>query len=115
MKYELKMFIVGEVKLFSTNRYVKSLSAKGITYTDGLNQLFIASNQQVKLPGDIFERPVDLMYRWIGMTRIESSGEHAYLSTIKDSTTNEVLSYHVKERMTRQIPCFTYRKIADSR
>ncbi|WP_420800347.1 hypothetical protein [Paenibacillus marchantiae] len=34
---------------------MNSVSTKGITYKDEFKQLFIASNQQGKLPRDIFE------------------------------------------------------------
>ncbi|MEY8739243.1 IS3 family transposase [Bacillales bacterium AN1005] len=68
-----KTFTVGEVKQLSANPYVKSVSTKGITYTDEFKQLFIASNQQGKLPRDIFEA-CGFDVQIIGMTRIKAAG-----------------------------------------
>ncbi|QLG37815.1 MULTISPECIES: hypothetical protein [unclassified Paenibacillus] len=44
---------LSEVEQLSVNLYVKSVSTKGIAYTDEFKQLFIASNQQGKLPREI--------------------------------------------------------------
>jgi hypothetical protein len=38
-----KTFTTGEVVQLATNPYVKSVSTKGITYTDEFKQLFITS------------------------------------------------------------------------
>lgn len=68
-----KTFTANEVKQLSANPYVKSVSTKGITYTDEFKQLFIASNQQGKLPRDIFEA-CGFDVQIIGMTRIKAAG-----------------------------------------
>ncbi|WP_338117269.1 HTH domain-containing protein, partial [Paenibacillus terrae] len=64
-----KTFTAGEVKQLSANPYVRSVSTKGITYTDEFKQLFITSNQQGKLPRDIFEA-CGFDVQIIGITRI---------------------------------------------
>jgi len=38
-------------------------------------------------------------------------GQRAYLSTIKDSSSNEILSYHVSERITLDIATETIEKL----
>jgi transposase len=48
-----KHFTEKEIKNISTNPYVKSVSTKGITYTDEFKRIFIAENG--KLPRQIFE------------------------------------------------------------
>jgi hypothetical protein len=50
-----KTFTAYEVEQLARNPYVKSVSTKGITYTDEFKQLFITSNQQGKMPKEIFE------------------------------------------------------------
>jgi transposase len=67
-----KMFTAEEIKQLSANPYVKSVSSKGITYTEEFKQLFIASNQQGKLPRDIFE-DCGFDVQIVGMKRIGSS------------------------------------------
>ena len=55
------------------NRYVKSVSQKGITYTDEFKRIFIEENEQGKPPRIIFEEcgfDIDI----IGLQRIVSSG-----------------------------------------
>lgn len=69
-----KMFNPEEIKQLSANPYVKSVSTKGITYTEEFKQLFVASNQQGKLPKDIFEA-CGFDVQIVGMKRIESSGK----------------------------------------
>ncbi|MCM3165190.1 HTH domain-containing protein, partial [Metabacillus litoralis] len=63
-----------EIKQLSTNKYVKAVSSKGITYTDEFKRYFIDENEKGKLPRDIFEKSgfdIDI----IGMKRVESSGK----------------------------------------
>ncbi len=50
-----KVFTEKEIKLLSTNNFVKSISSKGITYTDEFKHLFIAENDKGKFPREIFE------------------------------------------------------------
>lgn len=69
-----KIFTEREIKKLSANTNVKSVSPKGITYTDEFKRLFITENQKGKFPRQIFEEngfDIDI----IGMNRIESSGK----------------------------------------
>ncbi|AGE78739.1 putative transposase [Bacillus thuringiensis serovar kurstaki str. HD73] len=53
--------------------YVKSVSQKGITYTEEFKHIFIEENEKGKLPRNIFEEcgfDIDM----IGMKRVMSSG-----------------------------------------
>lgn len=50
-----KHFTEKEIKILSKNPYVKSLSSKGVTYTDEFKMIFIAENEKGKLPRQIFE------------------------------------------------------------
>lgn len=67
-----KLFTEKEVQILSKNRYVKSVSQKGITYTDEFKRIFIEENEQGKPPRIIFEEcgfDIDI----IGLQRIVSS------------------------------------------
>lgn len=69
-----KIFTEKEIKQLSTNKYVKAVSSKGITYTDEFKRYFIDENEKGKLPREIFEKSgfdIDI----IGMKRVESSGK----------------------------------------
>jgi transposase len=69
-----KIFTEREIKILSANPNVKSVSPKGITYTDEFKRLFIAENEKGKLPRQIFEENgFDIGI--IGMDRIHSSGK----------------------------------------
>ncbi|MCM3034352.1 HTH domain-containing protein, partial [Niallia sp. MER 6] len=50
-----RIFTEKEIKRLSANKYVKSVSAKGITYTEEFKHIFIAENEKGKLPRVIFE------------------------------------------------------------
>jgi len=50
-----KLFSDEEIKSLSKNRYVKSISKRGITYTDEFKILFIAERSKGKLPIHIFQ------------------------------------------------------------
>src|SRR3954451_5141693 len=50
-----KHFTEKEIEILSNNRYVKSVSSKGVTYTDEFKRIFIAENEDGKLPRQIFE------------------------------------------------------------
>lgn len=50
-----KIFTKEEIELLSNNKYVKRVSAKGITYTDEFKHIFISQNEKGKLPRVIFE------------------------------------------------------------
>ena len=69
-----KLFTEEEVEILSKNKYVKKVSAKGITYSDEFKIIFIEENQKGKFPRQIFEEcgfNIDIL----GMKRIESSGK----------------------------------------
>jgi hypothetical protein len=50
-----KHFTETEIDILSNNQYVKSVSTKGVTYTDEFKRIFIAENENGKLPRHIFE------------------------------------------------------------
>ncbi|MGI8387829.1 IS3 family transposase [Robertmurraya sp. P23] len=50
-----KLFNDKEIKILSNNQYVKSVSTKGITYTDEFKRIFIAESENGKSPRQIFE------------------------------------------------------------
>lgn len=50
-----KHFTEKEIKKLSENPNVKSVSSKGITYSDEFKRIFIAENKNGKLPRQIFE------------------------------------------------------------
>ena len=50
-----KLFTDKEIKILSNNPYVKSVSTKGITYTDEFKRIFISECVNGKLPRQIFE------------------------------------------------------------
>ena len=66
-------------------------------------------NRQFKqnLPGKVLL--TDITYLFYG------KGKKAYLSTIKDGSTNEILAYHVSDRITLDIATDTLRKLKKSR
>lgn len=69
-----KIFTEKEIKLLSSNQYVKSVSAKGITYTDEFKHLFIAEKEKGKFPRQIFEK-CGLNVEIVGIHRIESASK----------------------------------------
>lgn len=50
-----KIFTEKEIKLLSLNKYVKSVSPKGITYTNEFKHIFIGEKEKGKLTREIFE------------------------------------------------------------
>lgn len=78
-----KMFTEKEMRLLSNNPYVRSVSAKGITYTDEFKHLFVVENAKGKPPRHIFEASgfdIDV----IGLDRVRSSGKRWRASYRKD-------------------------------
>jgi len=67
-----KIFTDKEIKLLSKNQYVKSVSSKGITYTDEFKRIFISENEKGKLPREIFEE-YGFDIEVIGMKRVKSA------------------------------------------
>lgn len=69
-----KIFTEKEIEILSRNPYVKSVSSKGITYTDEFKRIFIMENEKGKFPRDIFtEYGFDINI--IGIERVHSSGK----------------------------------------
>lgn len=69
-----KIFTQKEINILSNNPNVKSVSSKGITYTDEFKRHFMTENEKGKFPRQIFEEcgfDIDV----IGMKRVESSGK----------------------------------------
>jgi transposase len=69
-----KTFTDKEIKLLSANNYVKSVSSKGITYTDEFKHIFIAEKEKGKIARQIFEKcgfDVDIL----GIQRIKSASK----------------------------------------
>lgn len=69
-----KTFTEKEIEILTRNPYVKSVSSKGITYTDEFKHIFIVENEKGKLPREIFtEYGFDI--NMIGIERVRSSGK----------------------------------------
>lgn len=69
-----KIFSKKEMEILSANPYVKSVSPKGITYTDEFKELFIAQHDKGKFPSQIF-RDCGLNPEVVGKRRIESASK----------------------------------------
>ena len=69
-----KIFTEKEIKLLSANKYVKSVSSKGITYTDEFKHIFIAEKENGKLPREIFEE-CGFDIEVLGMDRVNSASK----------------------------------------
>jgi transposase len=69
-----KFFTEKEIKLLSSNKYVKSVSPKGITYTDEFKHIFIAEKEKGKFPREIFEES-GFDVEILGMKRIKAASE----------------------------------------
>ncbi len=67
-----KIFTEKEIKLLAANKYVKSVSSKGITYTDEMKRLFIAEKEKGKPAREIFEE-CGFDIEVLGMQRIISA------------------------------------------
>jgi transposase len=69
-----KIFTEKEIKQLSTNKYVKSVSTKGITYTDEFKHIFITEKDKGKLTRDIFEQ-CGFDVEVLGMDRVYSASK----------------------------------------
>ena len=67
-----KLFTKKEIKILSQNKYTKNVSKNSITYTSEFRRLFIAENQNGKLPRTIFEE-CGFDIEVIGIERVNSS------------------------------------------
>lgn len=70
-----KIFTEQEIKILSKNPYVKSVSAKSITYTDIFKQIFIDQYKKGNFPREIFEESGGFDIEIIGMERVESASK----------------------------------------
>jgi transposase-like protein len=70
----IKTFTDKEIKTLSRNPYVKTVGAKGITYTDEFKRIFIAENEKGKVPREIFEEH-GFDPNLLGMHRVKSSAK----------------------------------------
>ena len=68
-----KIFTEKEVEILSTNKYVKAVSTKGITYTDDFKHIFVVENEMGKMPRQIFEEH-GFDINILGMKRVKASG-----------------------------------------
>lgn len=78
-----KLFTEAEVEILSRNPYVKNVTINGITYTDEFKRIFIAENENGKLPIDIFENygfNIDVL----GMFRVSAAGKRWRAAYKKD-------------------------------
>ncbi len=126
-----KKFTNEEINLLSMNKYVLRVNQKSITYSNEFKMHFIAEYSKGKTTRVIFEESgfdIDIL----GEDRIRSAGNRwrsayktngvtgkvlltditympygnnqmAYLSTIKDGSTNEILAYNVSNKITLDI------------
>ncbi len=69
-----KTFTEREIDILTRNPYVKSVSTKGITYTEELKQTFIDLYEKGKLPREIFES-CGFNIEILGMERVHSSAK----------------------------------------
>lgn len=88
-----KLFSSKDIEILSKNKYVKKVSEKGITYTDEFKRLFIAENEKGK------------SYLFF------KHGQKAYLSTILDASTNEILDYNISKSLKIDIVTDTIDKL----
>ncbi len=69
-----KVFTEKEIKLLSSNQYVKSVSSKSITYTDKFKRIFIGEKEKGKLLREIFEE-CGFDVEILGMDRIKAASK----------------------------------------
>jgi hypothetical protein len=74
------------IKILSTNKWIRSVSEKSITYTDEFKQ---------EISGKVLL--TDITYLLYDISNM------AYLSTIKNGSTNEILSYNLSKTLTLDI------------
>jgi len=86
------------------NPYKKMMKA---TQEHSVLPNLLKRNFKQNIPGKVLL--TDITYLFYGQ------GKKAYLSTIKDSSTNEVMAYHVSDRLTLDIATDTIRKLKKNR
>ncbi|CAM3305690.1 Transposase [Filibacter tadaridae] len=78
-----KTFTEKEISLLSKNPYVRSVSVKGITYSDKFKQLFMKQSERGMFPGEIFEA-LGFDEEVIGISRIRNSAARRRKAFEKD-------------------------------
>lgn len=81
-----KIFTEKEIKQLSNNPYVKSVSSKGITYTDEFKRIFVVETEKGKVRRKVFEEcgfDVDI----IGLQRVKSSADR-WLKAYRENGVN---------------------------
>jgi len=68
----IKLFTEKEIALLSNNPYIKTISAKAITYTDEFKRIFIAESEKGKPSRVIFEEH-GFAIAIIGMSRVNQA------------------------------------------
>ena len=69
-----KIFTEKEIKQLAANKYVKSVSSKGITYTDEFKEIFIEEKERGKFARGIFEE-CGFDSEVLGIERIRSASK----------------------------------------
>lgn len=69
-----KTFTEKEIKQLKTNKYVKSVSSKGITYTDEFKHIFIEGKEKGKFAREIFEQ-CGFDVEILGTNRVKSASK----------------------------------------
>lgn len=78
-----KLFTEKESRILATNPNVKSVSSKGITYTDDFKRAFIAENEMGMFPREIFEaHGFDIEI--LGIERVKAAGKRWRAAYKKD-------------------------------
>lgn len=83
IKMSKKLFTEKEIQALSKNPYVKSVSTKGMTYTDEFKRIFIVENEKGKIPTQVFKEcgfDIDV----IGINRVNSSGKRWRKAYVKE-------------------------------
>ncbi len=81
-----KIFSEKEIKLLSSNIYVKSVSSKGITYTEEFKHIFITEKEKGKFPREIFEE-YGFDVEILGTDRIKSASKRWQLAYKENGVT----------------------------
>jgi transposase len=66
-----KLFTKEEMEMLAVNKYVKHVSAKGITYKDEFRRIFISEYEKGRFPRAIFEE-CGFVISILGIGRVES-------------------------------------------
>jgi len=74
IKMSKKLFSKEEIEKLQSNKFVKNITTKAITYTDELKKVFVSEYEKGVLPRKIFEN-CGFDIEIIGMKRLETSGK----------------------------------------